>query len=94
MHARLARINWRRHLTVAVLWLAVFPVVSLLSRGIDLASQTVGGFDRPLVMSLMLVPLISYVIAPNVVRLVGAAFEAGPRWWRNLRSDDKDCVFC
>lgn len=94
MHARLARINWRRHLTVAVLWLAVFPVVSLLSRGIDLASQAVGGLDRPLTMSLLLVPLISYVIAPNVIRLVGAAFEAGPRWWRNLRSADTDCVFC
>lgn len=94
MHARLARIHWRRHLTVVVMWLAVFPVVSLLSRGIDLASQAVGGLDRPLSMSLLLVPLISYVIAPNVVRLVGAASEAGPRWWRNLRSEDKDCVFC
>ncbi|MGE0253567.1 MAG: hypothetical protein AB7N54_14840 [Alphaproteobacteria bacterium] len=94
MNARLARIRWRRHLTVAALWLAVFPVVTLLSQGIDLAARSFGSFDRALVMSLMLVPLISYVIAPNVARIVGIVFDASPRWWRNLRDDDKDCVFC
>lgn len=58
-----------RYKMVIVTWLAVFPLVSLISYGASPILDNLPTLARALLMTTVLVPLMTYVVMPRMTRL-------------------------